>query len=316
MQQYRKWLKMLLTAAGAALLVIAAACGGGGGDAGPSPQSADQTSSDQGHVTDASSGGTGAQSGALVADIQAAMGKSVEAMRSSVQSVLADFSFAMNMGAMNVGASGEFRFREPGQMYMAMRMDGGQGGLDLGSLGNVEVLVLGDTLYMNSALTGWLKISLAEMGADAATFQGWLEGHSPFDYAALVEKVGGNVQDLGTDQIDGKTYAHFQVTIDLADILKAFSEALNSTGGSVASSAFPQGISAPVVMDIWVDPATLLPRRLAANGELNIAGQPAAMTLDFNFREYNTAVAIPEAPAGARTFADLLSGPGQDGGGQ
>jgi len=315
MQHYRIWLKTLLPAAGAALLLIAAACGGGGGDKGPSPQAADHAGADQGQVS-AHSSGDGAPSGALVADIQAAMGKSVEAMRSNVESVLADFKFAMNMGAMNVGASGEFRFQGPDQMYMAMRMDGGQGSLDLGSLGDVEVLALGDTLYMNSALTGWLKMSFAEMGADAATFQGWMEGHSPFDYAALVEKVGGNIQALGTDQIDGKTYAHFQVTIDLADILKAFSEALGSTGGSVASSAFPQGISAPVVMDIWVDPATLLPRRLAANGELNINGQPAAMTLEFNFREYNTPVAIPEAPAGARSFADLIPAPPQGGGGQ
>lgn len=311
-----KWLKALPLAAVAALLVIAAACGGGGDSKSASPQAADQPAAGDGQVTDTSSQHDGQPGGALVSDVTAAMGKSVEAMRSGVQSVLADFSFAMNAGAMNVGASGEFRFRDPDQMYLVMKMDGGQGGIDLGDLGNMEVLALGDTLYINSAFTGWLKMSLTEMGADAATFENWMQGHSPFDYAALVEKMGGNIQPMGTDEIDGKTFAHFQVTIDLADILKAFSEALDSTGGSVVSSAFPQGIQAPVVMDIWVDPATLLPRRLAANGEMDLGGQPATMVLEFNFREYNTAVAIPEAPADAKSFADLLSGAGQDGSGQ
>lgn len=309
----RTW-KMLPAALVAATLLLAAACGGNS-DSTPEPQPSDQP---QPTPEAAAHGAEGGQtSGALVSDIAQAMRQSVRNMQEQVNSVWADFTFDMSAGAMTVGANGEFRYQAPDQMYLKMKMNGGaNASFDLADLGDIEVLVLGDTLYMNSAFTGWVKLSLTEMGADADTFKGWMAGHSPFDYAALVEKVGGNIESLGAEQIDGKTYAHFRVTIDLADILGAFAKALSSTGGTVMESAFPQGLSGPIVMDIWVDQATLLPYRLAANGDFTLGQQSAAMTLEFNFRQFNGAVDMPQAPASAQSLTELFSGMAGQGGGQ
>jgi hypothetical protein len=303
----RRLLKTLPAAMIVALLLLAAACGGGG-----DKPSDDQASSQDGAHTSDDSGGSedsGASSGALISNASDALGESADNFQSEVESLLADFIFDINSSVFSVGATGEFRYQSPDQMYMLIEMGGAEGSeMDLGDLGNMEFLALGDTVYVYSGFTGWMKMSLDEMGEDADQLVEMMEGHSPFDYARLVEELGGEIQDLGTDQIDGETYAHFRITMDLKEIVAAFGEALGATGGAVSTDTLPlDSFSGPIAMDIWVEPTTLLPRKLAAVGTFQVGTESAELVMEFNFREYNGAVDIPGPPADAKTFEELFS---------
>jgi hypothetical protein len=206
-----------------------------------------------------------------------------------------------------MGANGEFAFSRR-TSYDDEDVSSEDTGVDLGEFGAIELLARDGLFYMNSPFTGWISMSMADLGADAETFQNMMDGHSPFDYATMIEDLGGEVTDLGTDEIDGKTYAHFQVTVDLGEVVGAFTDSLGSAGSSLGAGAIPTDqMSGPILMDIWVEPSTMLPRRLAAEAAFTFGDESADMVMEFNFREYNGAVDIPQAPADAKSLTDLFS---------
>lgn len=316
----RGFLKMLPAAMAAAMLMLVVACGGGGSSEKPAAdgQTSSQTGAD--NSGGASNGQTsgGDASGAMVVDMREALGQSATRLAQDVTSVKADFKLDVTSSAFSMGASGDFALESPDQMYMTMKMTGGTGAsAAVAQMGDIEILARDGVFYMNSPFTGWISMTMADLGADAETFQKMMSGHSPFDYADMLQKVGGDVTDLGTDQIDGKTYAHVQVTIDMADVVGAFTDALGSTGSSLTAGALPADqMSGPIAMDIWVEPTTMLPRRMSATGSFTTGGQPADMVMEFNFSEYNGAVEIPQAPAEAKSLGDIFSALAAEGSGQ
>jgi hypothetical protein len=103
----------------------------------------------------------------LVANPSQALGKSVDRFEENVESVEALFTFEIEMQGIAFGADGRFSYVSPDSMYMLMNMSGGGGGIDLGDLGEFEVLLLGDELYMNTGFTGWVKMALDDFGEGA-----------------------------------------------------------------------------------------------------------------------------------------------------
>ncbi|MDO8612219.1 MAG: hypothetical protein Q7R32_05270, partial [Dehalococcoidia bacterium] len=180
-------------------------------------------------------------------DVLAASGERFE---QDVDSLQAELVLSMNIGGFAVDVSSEMAFQAPDQMHATM---------DLTGLGTFEILLLGAELYMNMPGQGWVLISLddaglSEFGLDPSTFENLMTDHSMVDYQKLIESIGGDVQDMGPETVDGSTFQHYRAAMDFGDLVGAFSDAFGAT-----SDLGLESVSGPLTLDVWVDPDTTLP---------------------------------------------------------
>jgi hypothetical protein len=264
-----------------AAFAIAAACGGGGEE-----QTSDEPLGDSSEL--------------LVTNPSQALGKSVDRFEENVESVEALFTFGVEVDGITFGADGRFSYVSPDSMYMLLNMSGGGGGIDLENLGEFELLLLGDDLYMNTGFTGWVKMSIDDFEGGAEALKNLRQGHTPLDYQQLMESIGGEIQNVGTEVVDGKTVTRLRVTTDFATLMDSIADSVGNGGG--AESLFPADVSGPMTLDIMIDPETLLPYKFEANGEFAMNGQSADFAMTFRFFNYNGTVIIPEPPADAVPF--------------
>ena len=269
-----------LALAASLLMLFAIACKSGGGDQTYHPgdeASGDLVSADPG-------------------DVLAASGERFE---EDVDSLQAELLISMNIGGFAVNASSEMAFQAPDQMHATM---------DLTGLGTFEMLLLGKQVYVNMPGQGWVTISLddaglSQFGLDPSTLQDVMTDHSLVDYQELVQSLGGEVDDLGEETVDGDTLQHYHTAMDFGDMAGAFSDAFGATADLELDS-----VSGPLTLDVWVDPDTTLPHKIAANGEFAFGEGSMVFDATMRFFGYNEAVEIPGAPADAVPFA-LAGGP-------
>ncbi len=311
----RKSMWAFLSGLLAVLLLAAAACGGG----------VDKGSGDAGYQKDAGdsldNAGAGSSSGALadliVANPAEALGKSAAAFSGQVKSMKGDFLFSMSGAGATMDVKGDFSYRAPDSVYMTMDV-AGMGGDAVSALSNMkfDILMLGDKLYMNTPfLGGWVVMTMDEIGVNAQQYEKLLQDHAPFDYSALIKDTEG-ITVVGSEEIEGHTYAHVQVQTDFAKAMTALASTFGSTGFD-ASTLPTSALSGPLTLDLWVDPDTGLPYRIQAGGSMDIpdtgtgtAGGPIQFQMKFDFAEYNGSVDIPDAPKDAKSFVDLFSNGG------
>ena len=222
-----------------------------------------------------------------------------ESFGQDVDSLQAELVFSMNIGGFAVDASSEMTFQAPDQMHATM---------DLTGLGTFEMLLLGTNLYMTMPGQGWVLISLddaglSDLGLDPSMFEDIMTDHSMVDYQELIESIGGEVEDLGEDTVDGDTFQHYRAAMDFGDMAGAFSDAFGATSDLGLDS-----LSGPLTLDVWVDPDTTLPHRITANGEFAFGADSMVFDATMRFFGYNEPVEIPGAPPDAVPFA-LLGGP-------
>jgi len=274
-----------------AALALGAACGGGG------DKNEKQTSVQR------------SEADLLVSNPSEALGASAGKFEDEVDSVEGQFTLEMKIGDVNVGADGTFAYKAPDSVHMTMNMSGGGGRemLDLGQLGQFEVLILGDKLYVNTSYTGWMSGSINDFSGRADSLKALREGHSPFDYRSLVDSLNAKVENLGDTTVFDKTYTHLRVTTNLKKLLE---DVAGSSFGDNGLDPTLLGVdfSSPVTMDILVDPATLLPFTLEAQTTLNFGQQSMDFAMKFKFFDYNGRVDIPEAPKDAKPFDQTFQG--------
>ncbi len=215
---------------------------------------------------------------------------SADAFSEEVESLRAEMEFSVGSGTFSADATADISFQAPDRMHMVM---------DMAGLGSFELLILGTDIYMNIPGQGWTVMSLDDLGVDAATFEELIKnGGSPFDYTSLIEQLGGQIEQLPDETIDGVTYTHYRGSLDFEDLLAAFSDTFG------VGDAFPaDSLSGPLVFDLWVDAETLLPHRVTIDGSFTIGSDSMDFAATIRFLEYNGAVTIPEPPADAQTFA-------------
>ena len=265
----RIFIRVLPLALAAALFALASACGGGGGG--------DTVSADPLEVLSASA----------------------ESFQDEVQSLQSNLQVAIKAGGLDIDTSVEMVFQAPDQMHLTMAATG---------VGESEMLMLGTDIYMNVPGQGWIVFSLddlglEELGLDAETLQDTFSDHSLIDYAALVQSVDGEVEDLGDETIDGATYRHYRGSLDFADLTAAFNDATGSSEGLDLGA-----VSGPLTFDVWVDPDSYLPYKLTAGGEFPFGADALVFDAEVLFTGYNEPVEIPDAPQDAVSFGDLFGG--------
>jgi hypothetical protein len=273
----------------AATLTLAAACGGSGEGGGG------QTSNEP----------LGDSSELLVTNPSQALSQSVDRFEDNVESVSAEFFFEIEIGGFTVGADGTFAYRAPDSVFMVMDMNGGGEGMDLGELGEFEMLVLGEDFYMNTGFTGWVKMSLDDFGADSDSLKKLMEGHAPLDYEQLVKDVGGKVETMGEFTIDGRTYNGVRITTNFAGLMNAIANSVGDSG--IDASALPVDLSGPITIDIMIDPETLFPYTFDANGQIGAGEESMNFAMNFKFFGYNGPVDIPPPPPDAKSFDEGFS---------
>jgi hypothetical protein len=175
-------------------------------------------------------------------------------------------------------------------------------------VGEFEVLALGSEMYLNVPSVGWISFSiddvgLEEVGLDAVALQKTFSDHSVLDYAALIQGVGGDVEDLGDETLDGATYRHYRGGVDFAALVAAFSDASGASSGLGLDD-----VSGALTFDVWVDPDSYLPYKLTASGEFPFGIDSLVFDATMLFTGYNDPVDIPGAPADAVPLAGLLAG--------
>ncbi len=215
---------------------------------------------------------------------------SADAFSEEVESLRAEMEFSIASGSFSADATADIAFQAPDKMHMVM---------DIGGLGSFELLVLGADIYMNIPGEGWTVMSLDDLGLDAAAFEELMKnGGSPLDYTSLIEQLGGQIQRLPDETIDGATYSHYRGSLDFADLLAAFSDTFGVGDALPADS-----LSGPLAFDLWVDADTLLPYRVTIDGSFTVGSDSMDFAATIRFLEYNGAVTIPERPADAEAFA-------------
>src|SRR3990172_2234165 len=239
-------------------------------------------------------------SGDLVsADPVEVLDASAERFEQKVNSLQAELLISINAGGFKVNASSQMAFQAPDRMHATM---------DVTGLGTFEMLLMGKVLFMSMPGQGWIQISLddaglGDLGLDLSTLENIMTDHSMVDYQKLIESIGGDVEDLGEETVDGGTFQHYRTAMDFGDMAAAFSDAFGATSDLGLNS-----VSGPLTLDVWVDPDTTLPHKVAANGEFAFGASSMAFDATMRFFGYNEPVEIPGAPPDAVPFA-LLGGP-------
>ncbi len=292
-------IRALPLALAAMLLALVVACSSGGGDQTASDQPADQTDGQ----TVADDGSDDASDVFVSTAPLEVLSASAESFQEEVQSLQAEMEFTIIAGGFSIDTSAEMAFQAPDQMHMTM---------DITGLGSFEMLMLGTEIYMNVPGQGWLVFSFedlleefgsGELGLDAEAFQDIFSDHSFVDYEAIISNLGGDVQDLGEETVDGSTYRHYRGTLDFGDLTDAFGDAFGVTDGLSL-----EDVSGPLTFDVWVDPETVLPYKAAVSGELAFGADSMVFDATMLFTGYNEPVDIPGPPEDAVSFSELFGG--------
>jgi hypothetical protein len=317
-------LTLLLLAA-----LLFAACGGakGSGETGESPAATqendgsadgDNNGDDADSDDDADGAGptsgqpaSGPGAGVTVSDGVAVLGASAAEFEQEITSMEGGIEMQMTGAGMDISVTADFAFVTPDKMYMSMQMSGDDGsGTDLGSLGDMEFLILGDTYYLNFPLFGgWVYMSLDELGltdADLQELQSTLSGSMAFDYEALIDGLGG-VEFVGEEQLNGMNVLHYSISVSTEDLLAAMG-GLEAAGMGLDQVPL-EGVTGPVQMDVWVGAMDLLPYKLTMDLDVSVPGQGSfAMDMLMHIDSYNSDVTIPPPPADAKSFDELFGG--------
>lgn len=282
--------------------LLFAACGGSGDD--------DATSNGAGDAGgDSAAVDDGADQELFVSNGVEVLGRSADSFSQHFQSMSGNISFSFLMGTVETAGDASFAYQSPDKMHLSMSFEGGdqQSLIDLSQIGTFEVLARDGQVFMNIPfLGGWFTFTPEDLGASAGSLQDLMTRGSIFDYTGFVESLGGEVDYVGEEDIDGVSTHHYNFSGDLANLIGAFADALSSTGdNAIAQQILSTEIAGPVTVDLWVGD-DFLPYRLNAQASMETPAGAFALSLSGNFGHYNDVVSIPEAPADATSFAEVF----------
>lgn len=283
----------------AAALLVLAACGSGGGN----------DSNDS--ATNAGDGG--GEPAAFVLNGTEALGRSAQSFSEDVQSVSGTFEFTFGAGEEAMSGNADFAFKAPDSMHMTMSFDsaGGEASLiDLGELGQFEMIMRDGVVYMNIPLLGgWFKISPEDFGEDSTSIEDLLSQGSVFDYSGFLGDINGDVDFVGEEQVNGHATNHYHFSGTIQDLIDSFASALASSGdesgfGDLLTGADLEGT---IDVDIWVGTDDQLPYMMLMSGNVG----DFVMSMKGTFDDYNEDVDIPEAPDDAQSLEELFGDLGE-----
>jgi hypothetical protein len=221
-----------------------------------------------------------------------------------VTSGRASLDWTINRDGFNIEGNGEYTVQSPGNLHLVVHYRGhGDVPGKFQEANDSELLILGDRSYINSPPLGkgWVLFTQQELGGDWPMIQRLVAAHSPIDFKALASGTAGGATALGTDSIDGHKYAHYQAPVDAGVVMNALADAYGSQGHIMLADRF----SGQITIDVWIDPVTLLPRRLKAGGTIPYLGASTQVSVTVDLTELNRVSSLPAAPHDATPLQQL-----------
>lgn len=182
-----------------------------------------------------------------------------------------------------------------GATQMSMDMSGIPGMPSGG--GKFEIRMVDGVMYMGidallgglrpPALAGkdWVEIDTGELGVTSDQ----LTNQNPADMLESL-RGAGDVEELGTEEIDGVETTHFRAEIDTG---KALEQLSGQQREQAASFLEQMGSSYP--MDVWID-GDGLPRRFELRFTIEGSG---SVSMRMDFTDYGAPVDVAAPPAGS-----------------
>jgi outer membrane lipoprotein-sorting protein len=198
------------------------------------------------------------------------------------------FDGTMSVNATAAGQSfdinGSMKYREPGQIYAEMSAD---------ELGDFAMLFEPPSMYVKMDGT-WYTADTSSFGIDFGGLEQYVKDRGPVNYADALKGLKDLIR-LDDEEIDGHTYWHFSGSVDMSQLTNEL------PSGIIDPSMLQQAAKAiqSTKMDIYLDPATTLPRRYKMTMAMNILDFPMSVGMQMDFLHYNQDVDIPDIPSDA-----------------
>jgi hypothetical protein len=154
---------------------------------------------------------------------------------------------------------------------------------------DIEVVGDGDTIYVDAAIvrtlfgstTTWVRLP---MGGELGGLGTWIpsQARDACDVVSLLDRVGDEVVELGSDQIDGVAVTHYRTTVPTDEAAGAFDLPIP-----------PRSARGDAVVDVWVDDDGVV-RRLEVQLDDSAGGVGALVV--FELSDVNEPVVIELPP--------------------
>ena len=269
------------------LAIAAAACGGDSGQdnsTAPSPASTPDP---------------------VLSDPSRALVTSGERLTRDVQSGRSEFNWEIEREGFHLQGNGKYSVQSTGNLHLEAHYQGqGDTPQQFREANDSELLALDQAIYLKTPVLGddWVLFTSEEFGVDWDVTQRLVLNRSPLNYQTVTSNAVGEIASLGAESIDGREYAHYRTTVDAGTLMNALADAYGSQGQVFLANRF----SGPIPTDIWVDPVTLLPRRLRAGGDFTFMDASTRLGLTVDFLDLNSLDEFPKAPEDATPFQELV----------
>ena len=185
------------------------------------------------------------------------------------------------------------------------------------ALGEMEVISDGTTLYLRAdALTEaaqvptpWLKADLSTLSPELADLQFLSWGQNDPSQALELLRGASELEDVGTEDIDGTDTTHYRGTLDLEKAAELAPAEVRTSVQAAVDQAKQQFGSTTVPMDVWVDSDELIRRMRFAYPLPPEAGgsENSQLVLQMDLFDFGDPVEIEPPPADQVTDLNDLS---------
>jgi hypothetical protein len=171
------------------------------------------------------------------------------------------------------------------------------GGADVLQGESIEMIVDGRYLYTKAPAvlgggSGWTRMDMT----DVVGFRGAHQfGQDPSQYLAFLHGAGGDVEEVGTEDIDGVTTTHYEAEVTFDAILEHASESGEASEEeleALRSQLEPMEDAAESIpTEVWVDEDGL-PRRIKLSMSFETAGESMEMDMTMDLFDYGLDVDV------------------------
>lgn len=177
--------------------------------------------------------------------------------------------------------------------------------------GTIEMIIDGDDAYLRSDLyrdlagtdAEWLHANASDLsGQDLA---GAPQG-DPTKLLSFLEQAGGEVEEVGTEQVRGVETRHLRTDVDLAHLAESVSpEEAADLRDSLDQLGLPEGSTLTLPTDVWVDEDGMVRKfemvfdfsQLASGSEEGELLGSTKMTMSYELWDFGEPVDIQIPPA-------------------
>jgi hypothetical protein len=209
----------------------------------------------------------------------------------------AEFNWDITRDGFSINGHGTLLLQATGDMFLSAHYEG-KGDLPqkFNEANDSELLIVGQSIYFNTPVLAneWYVYTPQQFGTDLDVAQRLISARSPLDLAAVATGLTGATR-IGSETIDGKSYAHFNASVDAGALMDALADAYGSQGQVMIANHF----DGPIQTEFWIDPVTLLPRRLRANGQFTYLSGATNLSLTLDFVDSKDGADFPETPTDA-----------------